>query len=189
MPHPLPSSLHSRPPNEHLSMPPGPTTAPTHQPNLLCICRKCVHDKLNGCRHPHTCTQEALTRLNLITPKLNPTQEDNHNNLSLTRTRKTRNKTARSSNQAILFDPTLTYKKDLSESLRIFTNPEHISNIPATRLQGRGRPLIIPEITIYMDRACMKNGKADAHSGSRIWIEPNHPWNRAIRIPGPDQSN
>jgi hypothetical protein len=166
-----------------------PELTTTHQPNLLCIYRECIRDRIKGCRQPYACAQEALMRLNLIIPKLNPLQKDNHGNLLLTRTRKTRNEVARANNDAILFNPTLTCKDDLSERLCIFTNPDRISNISATRLQGQGRALRTPKLTIYTDRACMNNGKEDACSGSGIWIGPNHPWNRAIRIPGPAQSN
>lgn len=59
---------------------------PSHQQNLTCICRLCVRDRIAGCRQPHACAQEALERLNAITPKLNPLRLDSHGDLSLTRT-------------------------------------------------------------------------------------------------------
>ena len=163
--------------------------APEHQPNLLCICRDCVNDRINGCQQPYACAQEALQRLNLIIPRLNPLRTNEHGNLSHTRTRKTQNEIARASQGAILFDPSVTDKDDLTECFRIFTDPERISDIPAERLHGRGRALRMPEINVYTDGACMKNGKADARSGSGIWIEPDHAWNKSLRVPGTIQSN
>ncbi|KAI0056160.1 ribonuclease H-like protein [Artomyces pyxidatus] len=36
---------------------------------------------------------------------------------------------------------------------------------------------------IYTDGSCIKNGKDDAQCGAGIWVDDNHPINRAIRIP------
>jgi hypothetical protein len=35
----------------------------------------------------------------------------------------------------ILFDPSITSKEDLSECFRIFTDPSHILNTPAKRVE------------------------------------------------------
>jgi hypothetical protein len=65
------------------------------------------------------------TRIEGIASKLNPMQPgDNHDGLSLIRSRKTYNETAKCNKGAIMFDPTITCKKDLSECFRIFTNPD-----------------------------------------------------------------
>jgi len=45
------------------------------------------------------------------------------------------------------------------------------------------------QLTIYTDGSCTNNGKANAKCGSGIWINDNNPGNRAIRVPGPSQSN
>ena len=58
---------------------------------------------------------------------------DNHDGLSLTRSRKTNNETARHNNGAITFDPTITCKKHLSECFQIFTNPDRLTNTPVKR--------------------------------------------------------
>lgn len=116
----------------------------------------------------------------MIAPKLNPLRRDGHGNLSLTRTRKTLNETARANQGPIIFDPTLTCKDDISEAFRIFTDPDQITNTPAKRPQGRGRPMRIPELQVYTDGACMNNGKANTQSGSGVWIAPGHAWNKAI---------
>ena len=162
---------------------------PEHQPNLTCICRDCVRDRREGCRTPHACAQEALDRLNLIEPKLNPLHRDRHGNFSLTKRRKAANETAKATQGAILFDPSITCKNDLAECFRIFTKPDRVTNIPAGRLQGHGANPRTPEISIYTDGACLNNGKANAQCGSGVWVEPNHAWNKAIRVPGHNQSN
>jgi hypothetical protein len=54
-------------------------------PSILCLCPECTRDHLLGCQNPHLCAEEALTRLHLITPKMNPlTPGEQHDNLSLT---------------------------------------------------------------------------------------------------------
>ena len=166
-----------------------PGQGPNHQPNLTCICRDCVRDRRGGCQHPHACAEEALNRLNLIAPKLNPLQRDGHGNLSLTKRRTMTNEIAKANNGSILFDPSITSKNDLAECFRIFTTPDRLSNIPAERLQGRGAAMRVPEINIYTDGACHDNGKANARCGSGVWVEHGHAWNKAVRIPGNDQSN
>ncbi|KAG1728984.1 ribonuclease H-like protein [Suillus paluster] len=63
--------------------------------------------------------------------------------------------------------------------------------MPAHRLQTptRGRPTNDRKLTIYTDGSCTNNGKENAKCGGGIWVGEDHPLNRAIRIPGPDQSN
>ena len=141
-------------------------------------------------RNPHACAMEAYTRIENIAPKLNPIHpRDDHDNLSLTRTRKQRNENAKQMHGDIIFDPTITCKNDLSECFRIFTNPTQITNIPAKRLQARGTILRNQQIEVYTDGACFENGKANARCGSGIWFGPNQERNNAIRIPGDAQSN
>jgi hypothetical protein len=82
------------------------------------------------------CAEEAKKIIDLIPPKLNPMyQGHQHGNLSLTKTRKEHNITARATNDTILFDPTITSKKNLAECFRIFTDPNKISNKPASHHQ------------------------------------------------------
>ena len=167
----------------------NPERHPMHQPNLLCICRGCVRDRIDGCRHPHACAEEARERLNLIAPKLNPLRTDEHGNLSLTRRRKAANALAKERQDAITFDPSLTAKDDLAECFRIFVNPERISNRPAERTRTREYALREEELWAYTDGACMNNGKENVYCGSGVWIGQNHPWNRALKVPGNAQSN
>jgi ribonuclease HI len=44
-------------------------------------------------------------------------------------------------------------------------------------------------VFVYTDGACYNNGKLNTRCGSRIWFAPNDPCNKALRIPGPLQSN
>ena len=45
------------------------------------------------------------------------------------------------------------------------------------------------EIRVYTDGSCINNRKANAKCGSGVWLEGNHPLNKALRVPGPSQSN
>jgi hypothetical protein len=115
-----------------------PLQHPMHQPKWECACRDCTNDKSLGCVNPHGCTAEALTRLNLIQPKYNPTKQDPPDGLSLTRLRKLRNEAAKQNKGEIIFDPTMTCKESLAECFRIFTNPTKTSNLPAKRYHPLG---------------------------------------------------
>ena len=46
-----------------------------------------------------------------------------------------------------------------------------------------------PTLTVYTDGSCVNNGRQDARSGAGVWLKDDHPLNRAIRVPGQDQSN
>ena len=114
---------------------------------------------------------------------------DNRDNLSLTRNRNQSNEAVRRSQGEIIFDPTITCRNDLSECFQIFTNPDQITDIPASRPRAHGTILRNQQISAYTDGACFKNGKANAHCGSGIWFRPNQEQNKAIRVPGEEQSN
>ncbi|KAH9180214.1 hypothetical protein EDB89DRAFT_1840145 [Lactarius sanguifluus] len=160
-----------------------------HIPSLECVCVDCARDRLRGCRNPHACAMEAMTRTNDISPKYNPNAPDHHDNLSLTPNRKEKNRKAHETKGEVLFDPTITCKGGIAECFRIFTNPERITLTPACRQLTRGRNLEHMNIEVYTDGSCMKNGKNDASCGSGIWISDDHPQNRAVKVPGPFQSN
>ena len=57
----------------------------TYQKNRNCRCYECTRDRDMGCRNPHKCAAKALTRLNLIPPKHNPTKQEPPDGLSLTK--------------------------------------------------------------------------------------------------------
>lgn len=161
-----------------------------HQPTNYCRCQDCCEDRTNFCLTPHECAMEALTRINLTFPKLNPLLPDpHHGNLSLTPNRKFRNLAARENNEAVLFDPTMTTKNHLSEGFRVFTDPERLPRNPAQRHVTEGTNQRHQKIVVHTDGACYNNGKRNAKCGGGIWFGPNDPRNRALRIPGPDQSN
>src|SRR6266404_2890728 len=161
-----------------------------HQPHPQCACRECSQDRIDSCTNPHACTQEAVQRILTIAPKYNPLEIGNeHDKLSLTKRRKERNRQAREDDDEIIFDPSITCKDNLDECLRIFTDPNKISHIPARRHHTRGFALRPRTIDIYTDGACWDNGKDNARCGSRIWIGHDHIKNAAIHVPGKRQSN
>ena len=162
----------------------------THRPSAYCTCGDCATDRSNKCINPHECALEALSKLRAISPKWNPLNPRNPPDLlSLTPTRKIRNQQARQTNRAITFDPSLTCNNNLADAFRVFINPLLLSNLPAQRGPPVGRIPSCPKITIYTDGACLNNGKMNAICGSGIWAGHNHPINKAIRVPGPAQSN
>ena len=161
-----------------------------HHPSIYCRCRDCCNDRDNFCWTPHECAKEALTRINLIFPKLNPLLRDaHHGNLSLTPARKFRNRTAQENNESTLFDPSITSKDSLAECFRVFTDPGRISRNPAQRRISEGTNWRHNKIEVYTDGACYNNGKQNARCGGGIWFGPNDHRNRPIRVPGDHQSN
>ncbi|KAG1816751.1 uncharacterized protein BJ212DRAFT_1271189 [Suillus subaureus] len=91
----------------------------------------------------------------------------------------------------ITFDPSLTIRTCLLDCFRIFRNDKNTNSQPALRLEKptRGLNLIDDKITIFTDRSCINNGKANAKCESSIWVAENHEKNKAIRVLGPSQSN
>jgi len=160
-----------------------------HAPSPTCTCQDCIQERLDGCHNPNDCAHEALTRIQDLAPKYNPLAPDIHDDLSLTPNRKAKNVATRRNDTETIFDPSITCKESLAECFRIFTNPEKISLTPASRHLTRGLNLDNIKMKVYTDGACMKNGKSDAKCGSGIWIAPDHHLNKAIKVPGPSQSN
>ena len=162
-----------------------------HVPVFSCQCTDCDTDRKSGCENPQRCAIEAQRRLERITPKLNPIRPQNQDALSLTNRRRERNQLAAEDNeQGIIFDPSVTEKKDLTECFRVFTDPSKIKNIPATRHpRPRGLPPGDEEIVVYTDGSCLNNGKLDARCGGGVWLEDGSQHNRILKIPGPNQSN
>ena len=142
-------------------------------------------------KNHQACAEEAAARINDIVPKYNPLTIGTHNDsLSLAPNRKRKNNNAhREEETEILFDPTITCKDGIAECFCIFTVPTKISTIPACRQPQRGRNVILQNMKAYTDGACTNNGKLDAKCGSGVWIDMNHPLNKATRIPGENQSN
>lgn len=44
-------------------------------------------------------------------------------------------------------------------------------------------------MTIFTDGSCLHNGQQHTTCGAGVWITDGHPLNKAIRVPGPAQSN
>jgi hypothetical protein len=152
-----------------------------HRNSAYCQCSPCQADRSHNCLDPNACTKEAKKRIDLILPKLNPTyQGHQHRNLSLTKTRKECNITARATNDTILFDPAITCKKNLAECFRIFTDPNKIANEPASHHQDPRMLQRHTTQTIFTNGACFNNGKLNAQSSSGIWFGPADERNKAI---------
>ena len=167
-----------------------PSQVLPHQPLPTCPCNNCTRDRTEGCLNPHLCAMEAILRIRLIEPKMYPISPPSlHGNFSLTPNRKAANLIAITNNNDILFDPTITCKNNLADCFRVFTDPNRISKLPASRNFTRRINLPYRQITIYTDGACYNNGKLNAQSGTGIWYAPNDPRNTATRLSGPHQSN
>jgi hypothetical protein len=145
-----------------------------HRPTAYCQCHPCRTDKEQNCVNPDACAQEAKKRIEMIPPKLNPMHLGyHHGNLSLTRRRRDQNTLAKTTNDAILFDLTITSKENLAECFRIFTDPTKLSNELARCHQDPRTYERHPLVQVFTDGACFNNRKKNAHCGSGIWYGPD----------------
>jgi ribonuclease HI/exonuclease III len=161
-----------------------------HIPLFFCHCDDCDLDRSKGCENPQKCAMEAQKRLNRLAPKYQPSFQHNQDDLSLTKRRKQKNKEAHNLNGNITFNPSTTTKHNLADGFRIFVDPHKITNTPASRQNGARGSEIENELTIiYTDGACKNNGKANAQCGAGIWYNEGNDQNKALKIPGNEQSN
>ncbi|EPQ51388.1 hypothetical protein GLOTRDRAFT_48937, partial [Gloeophyllum trabeum ATCC 11539] len=162
-----------------------------HNPTKRCACPACALDRRHGCTNPHRCAKTAAAILQSFSDLTNMSNRPHPDNLTLTHRRLEKNKQAHAERGTITFDPTLTAKNSLAECFRVFLDPKTVSTSPAYRLRTPATGLNLPHqhITVYTDGSCLHNGKANARAGSGIYVRPHSRYNRAIRVPGPDQSN
>ena len=99
------------------------------------------------------------------------------------------NDLARLTKGRITFDPTIISKDNLSECIRIFTDPHNISNNLAQRLRYDHQNNRHENVIVYTNGTCTHNGRPDAQCGSRIWFGPQDQRNRVFKVPGSEQSN
>jgi ribonuclease HI/exonuclease III len=158
----------------------------SHKPQRSCQCNGCRETRqASKCHNPHKCQEMAIQLLSSITPKWNPDREHNNDNLDLTPQRKGRNEAAEKNNEAITFDPNISITRP-QEIFRVFSEQHLISRNLATR------PRPTPQsglITVYTDGSCKDNGYENARAGSGIWYGYDNPRNKALRLPGSEQSN
>ena len=169
-------------------------TTTTHQPLATCTCHMCRHNREWGCTNSHQCTQTAREIIGTLEDRYLPLRLDRppKDGLSLTHHRKEKNQRAKVENgDEITFDPTITTRSSLDECFRVLVknptdHPELASRLWNPRLeQGQH----IEPIVAYTDSSCIHNGKNNAACGGGVWLDNNHSLNKAIRIPGDDQSN
>jgi ribonuclease HI len=153
---------------------------------------RCKSSRREGCPDPMKCAMRARRIMSKIPGKYAITQTPPSDGLTLTHHRAEQNgRNKRRRTADITFDPTVTAKTSLSECFRIFVNKEKLSDEPAHRLSCPVTGLDVNEehITVYTDGSCLNNGRPDARCGAGIWYGEGNERNRAIRVPGPDQSN
>jgi ribonuclease HI len=89
----------------------------------------------------------------------------------------------------ILFDPSITCKKNLAECFRIFTDLTQLTSILAQRYYTIGVTIRVRPVTAYTDGACFNNSKLNAQCGSGVYFGPNDTRNVAFHPLGNSQSN
>ena len=157
-----------------------------HAPWHNCKCPNCTKDREDGCKNPHKCASTAEAIILKLSAKLNPTAPSQKDGLTLTHRRLEKNARADIANgDELTFNPSVTIRTNLSECFRIFPS-QPTPDLPALRLAQDNN---IAPITIFTDRSCLHNSRHNAVCGAGVWIANGHPLNKAIRVPGPEQSN
>ncbi|TBU61898.1 hypothetical protein BD310DRAFT_776819, partial [Dichomitus squalens] len=143
-----------------------------HTPNNRCKCPVCeVQRSSAGCRHPHRCYVRAAAILDTLPQKWDPRAEQPvEDDIDITHP---------DSDEGIPFDPRITVRGSLADVFRIFTDSSPVHPTPPTLRVSAGRT----HLTVATDGSCFKNGELDAKAGAGVFIEENHPENRAIRLP------
>ncbi|EPQ51596.1 hypothetical protein GLOTRDRAFT_48720 [Gloeophyllum trabeum ATCC 11539] len=101
-----------------------------------------------------------------------------------------KNRQAHTSHSGILFDPSVTSRDSLADCFRVFLDLRKVSYYPAYRLErpAAGVHLEHEHLTVHTNGHCIHRGKANAKTGSGVFISPESPYNRSIRLGGPAQS-
>lgn len=157
-----------------------------HLDRKNCKCKYCKTDIRGGCTEPNKCCKQALKLLEDINPKWRPDNQDPEDNLELTPRRHEANEIAKTKNGFIIFDPLIPQSKHIKDYIRIFGDGDEQCTIPATRIEPRYND---PEIEVYTDGSYKDDKGRGPRTGAGIWYGNEDPRNRAIRIPGEDQSN
>ncbi|KAH7911035.1 hypothetical protein BJ138DRAFT_1113526 [Hygrophoropsis aurantiaca] len=173
--------------SRRLDNPPNP-----HSSRRNCKCRDCKDDRARGCANPHKCATTALGIIDSINPKLSPTNNPIHDDLTLTHTRREKNQQAIKTGQGeILFDPSVTTKTSLDDCFRVFGPNGHHQGEPAWRPQRlpRGGIRIQEATRAWTEGSCQNNRRQNARCGSGVWYGQGDRRNTSARIPGLAQSN
>jgi hypothetical protein len=129
----------------------------------------------------------ARKLLDQLQPKWHPFNFLPVDNLTHTPNRRMANKIAHTNKGTILFNPSVTSTDSLSQNFRVFTECDAKCADPGYRKH----PLIAEHAeatTVHTTGSCLKDGYKDAHAGSGVWFGFEDLRNKALKIPGPNQS-
>ncbi|KAF9522431.1 hypothetical protein CPB83DRAFT_777105, partial [Crepidotus variabilis] len=149
---------------------------PRHNRRSNCACTSCKESRqLTMCKNPHKCLTRAKALLEALPGKwnpLNPQPEDHENE---------RTRDRHLNQHAYEFDNKLSVTGNLGDAFRIFTSGETSETPPLIRWTDDN--LRGPEIKVYTDGSCIRNGDNNAEAGAGIFVTEDHRYNREIRIP------
>lgn len=160
-----------------------------HEKTANCQCGACTQDRnTHQCRNPNRCALAAQRLIECLQPKWDPDSRTPDDGLSLTPRRIQKNEKAQKEGGPVLFNPSITVKDDIGKIFRVFTEPDAPRIWPGRRAQRNGDEWH-DEITAYTDGSSTNNGCENAKVGSGVWIEDNHEWNAAVRLPNEYKTN
>ena len=98
-----------------------------HTPHAQCTCNRCSKDKAKGCQNPYKCTELAHNIIRRMEIKFNPFTKLRKDRLFLTHCWKEKNQRAIIfQGDEVVFNPSLTAKHNINESICILTNKNKI---------------------------------------------------------------
>ena len=157
-----------------------------HIPWCNCKCAGCEEDRSRGCKDPHKCASMAEAIIIKLSQKFNPTASTRKDGLTLTHRRLEKNARASVENgDELIFNPSVTTKNNLSDCFRVFA-PKPTPALLMLRPPPDSNPA---PLTMFTDGSCLHNGQHNAISRAGVWVADGHPLNRAICVPGWEQSN
>ncbi|KAI0336957.1 hypothetical protein BDW22DRAFT_1297874, partial [Trametopsis cervina] len=138
-----------------------------HYPKRHC-CNSCKTIRtIHKCTFPANCFEEAQRILAQFGNKWNPQYSQLDDGLSMQRPRDTNLPRESLPPNAIIYDPSLTTRDDLSKTFRIFTAADYKATDTANRHPTAN--VRRPTLVAYTDGSCLHNGSQNARAGAGVW--------------------
>ncbi|OJT03797.1 Transposon TX1 uncharacterized 149 kDa protein, partial [Trametes pubescens] len=150
-------------------------TDPTHRRANRCTCTNCEAVIVKArCAHPDRCFERARKLMDLLPSKWDPrgVHPEDYEEEQM-------RAAWEAAGEATVFDRSVTVKGTLGETFRIFTDSGPVHN---ERIDMRVPPSA-GALTVATDGSCSNNGRGNAKAGAGVFVSPEHPMNRAVRLP------
>ncbi|KAL1657631.1 hypothetical protein GGG16DRAFT_67288 [Schizophyllum commune] len=160
-----------------------------HKPRRDCKCPKCIADRGMGCENPHICAVKAQKLLDNIHPKWDPRRDLVGPDLDTVAETEVPSRST-NDDRGTPFNGSFR-TNSIGESIRVFAKAEETGqDSTAKPRQKRRRAGRYEEshLTIYTDGSCPDTASHNRIAGGGMWIGPEDPRNKNVRIEGTNQT-